>query len=161
MVDKINNRVSVAAISIASIIAIIGVGTAVYAMTLDTSENEALVREMNLERSELDSHPHTTSDKIAAQPSFDQASLVIVYNDGGFDETSYTVGSGQTVRVENKSGKEFYFTTGDHHNHDTSSPLSLGTIAPGESSSFVAPKPGSYNFHNHDNDDQAGMLIVQ
>jgi plastocyanin len=152
--SKEQSKTTVLAVGAALVIAVLGIGTAVYALTLDTSESKTQV-------SETSGHSHTSDDKKASAPSTEKASLVITYGNDGFEQASYTVKSGETVLVENASKEEFYFTTGDHHNHDIHSPLNLGTIAPGESSSFVAPEAKTYGFHNHDNETEAGTLIVQ
>lgn len=140
----------------AMLIAAMGVGAAVYALTLDSSEKKSAAH------SEVThSHSHEDDDKKAALSTTEEAAAVIVYSDNGFEQPTYTVKSGETVLVKNNSSVDFYFTTGPHENHDIRSPLNLGTISPGKASSFVAPAAGVYIFHNHDNDAQAGELIVQ
>lgn len=152
MSQEKNRKTTVIAAGAAILIAIIGVGTAVYALTVESDKTTST------ESSEVE-HSHEGASK--ATVSSKEASATIAYTGNGFEETSYTVKAGETVRVENNSSVEFYFTTGDHHNHDTHSPLNVGVIVPGEASSFVAPKAGIYNFHNHEDERQAGELIVQ
>ena len=156
-----NKTTTLLAVGAATLIAVIGIGAAVYALTLDTSSEQSThATETTHEHSEASGHPKA-DDKRASAPSAEEVKITIVFGDNGFEQPSYTVKSGETVLVKNTSNEEFYFTTGDHHNHDINSPLNLGTIEPGGASSFVAPAPGTYTFHNHDNDAQAGELIVQ
>lgn len=142
-------------------ISIVGIGTAVYALTLDTTEHTTATEAHDRNDTHGHSHESSHDHKEAAPASNQEASVVIVYGSEGFEQSTYTVKSGETVRVENKSDVDFYFTTGDHHNHDIHSPLNLGTIAPGAASSFVAPQAGVYDFHNHENEYEAGELIIQ
>src|SRR6478735_5975933 len=135
MTKQTKNKTTFIAVLMAMLLAIVGVGTAMYALTLESSENEDVQKT---------AHVHKGEDKQAAVASGEQAALAIVYGDDGFKNASYTVMSGETVLVKNESSVEFYFTTGDHHNHDIHSPLNLGVIAPGGSSSFVAPAAGTY-----------------
>lgn len=159
---KRSDNTTIIAMLVAGAISIGGIGAALYALTLETSEHEAMAVTATQKQEETSNgHAHHNENKTAATPSAEQASIVIVYAANGFEKQSYTVKTGEAVLVENKSDQEFYFTTGDHHNHDINSPLNLGTIAPGKSSSFVAPAAGTYGFHNHDNETEAGELIVQ
>ena len=162
--SKDNNKVTtIFAVGAAVLIAVIGIAAAVYALTLDTSKEHASaqVSEAGHEHAASDGHSHAKDDKKATAPSAQEPAATIVYGNNGFEPALYTVKSGETVLVKNTSKEEFYFTTGDHHNHDINSPLNLGKIAPGGSSSFVAPAAGTYGFHNHDDETEAGELIVQ
>lgn len=152
-----DNKTTFLAVASAVLLVIVGVAAAAYALTLDTGSRNPVAR--SEESTHKDSHE--SDHKKAAAASAQEASVVIVYGNKGFEQSSYTVKQGETVLVRNESSVDIYFTTGPHENHDIYSPLNLGTIAPGESSSFVAPQAGTYKFHNHDNDAQSGELIVQ
>lgn len=155
---KENDSTTIVALVAAVSIAVIGVAIALYALALEpTSEKD----EAKSTHANTHHYSHEAGEKHTQTISDSEASVVITYTNEGFENAVYTVNSGETVRVANKSKIEMYFTTGNHHNHDINSPLSLGVIAPGESSSFVAPKPGKYGFHNHENEHQAGELIVK
>lgn len=148
-----SNKVTFLAVGAATLIVIVGLAVAVYALTLDAGSKEPA------KHAEESTHEH--SHEKAAAASTQEAGAVIIYGDDGFEQQTYTVKQGDIVLVKNESSVDFYFTTGPHEHHDMYSPLNLGTIAPGGSSSFVAPQAGSYIFHNHENDAEMGELIVQ
>lgn len=161
-----NNRhigVSVAAITAALLLLIIGMSVTILAINNevkvrpDTGANKSSHTVSNHDHSNDSAHDH----KVAPPATSEKADLLIIFSDSGFDRSTYEVSAGDTVRVENGSRNAFYFATGDHANHTIDSPLNVGTIQPGGASSFIAPEPGVYNFHNHKNETQAGTLRVR
>ena len=152
-----NSKTTFIAVGTAVLMVIIGLAATAYALTLDTGSKKPA---KHAEETTYE-HSHESDHKKAAPASAHEASAVIVYGNNGFEQQQYTVNQGGTVLVKNESSVDFYFTTGPHEHHDIHSPLNLGTIAPGGSSSFVAPEAGTYIFHNHENDAQTGELIVQ
>lgn len=155
-----DNSKSITVFSIAGAVLLVAVGAAaaIYALVANTPTVQQASHEHGVSAEHVHSEDVPTEAPIASTKA---PAITIEYANDGFTAVMYTVQYGQMVRVENNSANELYFTTGDHHNHDIHSPLSLGVIAPGEASSFVAPQPGRYGFHNHENEHQAGELIVQ
>ncbi len=155
--------VSIVAITAALLLLIIGMSVTILAIN-----NEVKVRPetgVNESSHSLSDHDHSNDSvhdhKVAPPATSEKADLLIKFSDSGFDRSTYEVSAGDTVRMENGSGNAFYFATGDHANHTIDSPLNVGTIQPGGASSFIAPGPGVYNFHNHKNETQAGTLTVR
>lgn len=155
--------VSIAAITAALLLLIIGMSVTILAIN-----NEVKVRPEtaeNVSSHTSNNHDHSNDRvhdyKVAPPATSEKADLLIKFSDSGFDRSIYEVSAGDTVRVENGSRDAFYFATGDHANHTIDSPLNVGTIQPGGASSFIAPDPGVYNFHNHKNETQAGTLTVR
>jgi len=146
-------------VGVAAVIAVIGVGMAVYALTLGPSEDSSAKHSTNVAH-EHSAHAHDDSVKAPAA-STEAAALTISYTNDGFALTEFTVKASELVRVENNSDTEMYFAAGEHEHHDINSPVNLGTIEPGAASSFIAPKAGTYLFHNHDNDEHKSTLVVQ
>ena len=151
-----NKKTTIISIATALLIIVIGLAAAAYALTLESPKKESMTTESSEAQS---NHGDTTDDEVALADR--KVGAVIVYSDKGFENTSYSVSAGEVVEVENKSNKDFYFTIGSHENHDMHSPLSLGALKPGESARFVAPEPGVYGFHNHDDQTEEGALAVQ
>lgn len=155
--------ISIAAITAALLLLIIGMSVTILAINNEvkvrpeTGENVSSHTSNNHDHSNDSVHDH----KIAAPATSEKPDLVILFSDSGFDQSTYEVNAGDTVRVENGSRNAFYFATGDHANHTIDSPLNVGTIQPGGASSFIAPEPGIYQFHNHKNETQAGTLTVR
>lgn len=156
-------RISLAAIMAAALLLFVGVGITTLAITKEAKEypgggdNEGSHALSGHDHSNDSEHDH----KVAAPATSEKADLVIVFSDSGFDQSTYEVTAGDTVKIENSSSDAYYFATGDHANHTIDSPLNVGTISPGGASSFIAPGAGEYDFHNHKNETQAGTLIVR
>lgn len=166
MSDNKQSNVAVTVVSIicAALLALVGLVVAVYALTYESSEEAVDSSVQERKNVDGDTHEHRGSnDKSQATPAdlTKKAAAVIAYSDEGFATTLYQVKSGEIVRVQNVSKISMYFTTGDHHNHDITSPLNLGVLQPGQAADFIAPAAGVYGFHNHDDETQAGELIVQ
>lgn len=153
------------AVVTAAIFTVIGLAVAVYALTADESAGKSTGKhEAKSAHSHEHGHEHVGHDGNEQGSEAGEVAgpaEVIEYTNDGFAQTSYTVAAGDIVQVKNVSGSDMYFTTGDHHNHDIHSPLNLGVVKAGAAAEFAAPEAGVYQFHNHDNEAQAGELIVQ
>jgi plastocyanin len=87
---------------------------------------------------------------------------VVEITDDGFEPSSLTVSSGDTVTFENKSSDDSWPASDVHPTHqeypgfDAKKPL-----LPGDSYSFTFTKTGSWGYHNHLEPDVKGMIVVQ
>lgn len=79
----------------------------------------------------------------------------------GFDPKTITIKTGETVRWENKSGKDVSINSAPHPAHTDYLPLNLGVVADGGTASLRFDKAGTYRYHNHFNPSQSGSIEVQ
>ena len=90
-----------------------------------------------------------------------EAAATIVYTDSGFEPSTITIKSGDTVRIENKSSMPLSFNSADHPSHTKQPELNIGDVPEGGSREFVVTKVGTWGYHNHDNATDTGTIIVQ
>jgi len=87
---------------------------------------------------------------------------VVKFTDNGFEPSTLTINSGDTVKFENESGDDFWPASNVHPTHllypgfDAKKP-----ILDGGSYSFTFTKPGSWGYHNHLEPDKQGTIVVQ
>lgn len=90
-----------------------------------------------------------------------EAAATIVYMDSGFEPSTITVKSGDTVRIENKSSMPLSFNSDDHPSHTKQSELNIGDVPKGGSREFVVTKVGTWGYHNHENSTDTGTIKVE
>jgi plastocyanin len=87
---------------------------------------------------------------------------VVKFTDNGFEPSTLTISSGDTVEFENKSSDDFWPASNVHPTHllypgfDAKKP-----ILPGGSYSFTFTKNGSWGYHNHLEPDVQGTIVVK
>lgn len=79
----------------------------------------------------------------------------------GFSPSTLTVKAGTKVTWLNKSGGIADVSSAGHPSHLVYPPLNLGSFNNGSQVSLVFDKPGTYNYHNHLNPGQTGIVIVE
>ena len=92
----------------------------------------------------------------------DGGGTVVKITDEGFEPSSLTVSSGDTVTFENESSDDSWPASDVHPTHqnypgfDSKKPLLAG-----ESYSFTFTKAGSWGYHNHLEPDVTGTIVVE
>ena len=87
---------------------------------------------------------------------------VVKITDSGFEPSTLTVNSGDTVKFENKSSDDAWPASNVHPTHqlypgfDAKKPL-----LPGDSYEFTFTKTGSWGYHNHLEPDVQGTIVVK
>jgi len=84
----------------------------------------------------------------------------ITYTDTGFSPKETTVTSGSIVRVVNESKTGLHFASGPHPQHNLNPELNMSELAPGKDGTIRVTREGRWSFHNHENDDYTGVIIV-
>ena len=104
-----------------------------------------------------------SSTTTETQPTSDeqQATATITYTDSGFEPSTLTVKSGDTVRIGNKSSMALSFNSDDHPSHTKQSELNVGDVPQGGSREFTVTKTGTWGYHNHEDATQTGELTVE
>jgi plastocyanin len=87
---------------------------------------------------------------------------VVEITDDGFEPSTLTVSSGDTVTFENSSSDDSWPASDVHPTHqlypgfDAEKPL-----LPGDSYEFTFTKTGSWGYHNHLEPDVTGTIVVE
>jgi len=87
---------------------------------------------------------------------------VVKFTDNGFEPSTLTINSGDTVKFENESGDDFWPASNVHPTHllypgfDAKKP-----VLPGDSYSFTFEKKGTWGYHNHLTPDVTGTIVVK
>lgn len=103
------------------------------------------------------SAPPSTSNDQATAPQ----TTTITYTNSGFSPATYTVKTGDTVTVENKSSHDLQFSSDNHPTHTAEPELNMNVLRPGESGTFTVTKAGTWGFHNHLDAQHTGELVVK
>jgi plastocyanin len=103
----------------------------------------------------------TTSESAGPDASSEQAAVTITYTGSGFDKSSYTVKSGETVKIQNNSDSTLSLNSDDHPTHTKQSELNVGEVAPGQSKTFTIDTAGTWGFHDHFNSAHTSSITVQ
>lgn len=161
--EQKKSKVGVAVV--AGIVVLIGIGAAVYALTMPQSSKESTSSgDSNNSSSTGDtSTAGSSSDDPDTPVSSDVSSNeTIVFTNDGFSKSSYKVTAGSVVTVRNDSSMSVQFSSADHPTHLEEPALNMSTLSAGQSGTFTAPdEPGEYGFHDHINDQFTGTLIVE
>ena len=88
-------------------------------------------------------------------------SATITFTDDGFTPRDITVQRGTTVTIKNESSESVQFSSDDHPSHRDNSEMNLGTLSPGESTTYTANTPGVWGYHDHLNDSLTGTITVR
>jgi len=101
------------------------------------------------------------SEQETTVPTQEIQGATITISATGFDPKTITIKAGETVRWENKSGKDVVINSAPHPVHTDYPPLNLGVVADGGSASLVFDKSGTFRFPNHLSPSQFGSIEVQ
>ena len=87
---------------------------------------------------------------------------VVEITDDGFEPSSLTVSSGDSVTFENKSSDDSWPASDVHPTHQNYPGFDAkNALLSGESYSFTFEKTGSWGYHNHLEPDQQGTIVVE
>jgi plastocyanin len=86
----------------------------------------------------------------------------VMYMDGGFEPKTVTIQAGESVKFTNHTKEELHVAFGEHTDH-TAYPdkKEHSGLEEGESDFIMFPEKGTYEFHNHRNDEHVGTAVVQ
>lgn len=146
---------------VAILIAVIGIGGAVFALTMDSETETARQNssEPTAEEMGMTEEEHANMDKTDDNATV--GSTVIVFTNDGFERQSYTSKAGEAVTVRNDSDIDLEFSSDDHPTHRDNPELNMDVLGAGESGTFTPDGAGTYEFHDHINDQYTGTLTVE
>jgi plastocyanin len=85
----------------------------------------------------------------------------VIVTDKGFEPSSITIDKNTTVVWRNDSSKQAAVMSNPHPDHTLHKFLNLGEIPQGASVQVKFEESGTYNYHNHFNPDQQGIVVVK
>jgi plastocyanin len=121
----------------------------------------------------MDDSNTSTSQQTTAQPAPTPApqqassqpdtakSVVIIYDNNGFNPSSATIKSGQVVTFQNKSSSTIQPSSDPHPQHTDNPELNVGMVAAGQSKSITPTKTGSFGMHDHFKPGNTFTITVQ
>lgn len=86
---------------------------------------------------------------------------VVVYNKDGFSPGTFTVKSGQKVKILNETDSTIEFASDPHPTHTTNPEMNSEDIAPGQIKEVTVTRKGEWGFHNHYNPTKRGTMTVE
>ncbi len=110
------------------------------------------------------SEPPDPSSQInpgISDEAFNDASVIISYNEDGFSPALSTVKPGAKVLVKNTSQRNLDFASDPHPVHTANTELNTGSIPPASVKTFTASKTGTWGFHNHLRPGDTGTITVE
>lgn len=100
------------------------------------------------------------------------SSPAVTYSNNGFSPQSLSVFVGSTIQFRNQSGSSMWVASDIHPTHEDYSGTSRSEHCPdlendnfdqcgsGDIFSFTFQKAGEFNYHNHQNSEHGGVIIV-
>ena len=88
------------------------------------------------------------------------ASATITYTDKGFDPSTVTVKTGDSIKLVNNSSLSLKFSSDDHPTHLKDPELNLSDLSPGATTTFNVTQTGSNGYHNHNQPSDTGIIVV-
>ena len=133
------------------------------------------------ETEQIDDHSHETETEdtgldadVGVEVEVTAAKTVTVsYSSSGFSPSTITINRGDTVRFVAASGVNMWVGGGEHPTHSqydgttrdehctNGVSTSFDQCGKGSSYSFKFTKAGTWGFHNHEESDHAGTVIVK
>jgi plastocyanin len=90
------------------------------------------------------------------------AAPTVTYTDAGYAPGSVTIKAGTAVKFVNNAGGEMHTAFGEHASHDEYPDLiAHESMSVGQSDSITFPLTGSFEYHNHHNEEHVGTVIVE
>lgn len=112
-------------------------------------------------KQEITNTAQQTADATQIQDTDQRVAATISYTDKGFEPSTLTVKTGDTVRIQNNSTMSLSFNSDDHPAHTKYSELNVGDVPQGGSETFTVTTKGTWGFHNHDNASDTGTITVE
>ncbi len=132
------------------VLAVTGIWLAVNASTTD----QTVIKEV-VTHPDSDEHQETYVKGDAKN-----SKITIVYTNKGFDPSSTTVKSGDTITIRNTSSVDLELATGTHEHHTHDPDLRMSAFGPGKDVVVVLLHTGVKQIHNHDHAEDTMTINV-
>jgi plastocyanin len=126
-------------------------GLAVYALSNQSQTPET---------SNVASNTNATPDRADQAAPTPSERVSITYTNSGFEPRSLTVKKGTIITVKNESSSDVQFSSGEHPSHRANPEMNLEVLSSGESGSYTTTKVGTWDFHDHLNENRTGTITV-
>lgn len=142
------NKVTVAAITV-----IVIAGGAWLLITANKKSPEATPTDSSLTQD---------TPKNPEQPNEESGvGAVVVYNKDGFSPATFTIKSGQKIKILNETDSTIEFASDPHPTHTTNPEMNSEDIAPGQIKEVTVTRKGEWGFHNHYSPSKRGTMTVE
>jgi plastocyanin len=151
-------------LAILIIILLLLVGGGVFALTRNKASAPAVTTTETTTESRDDAttdDERNTTDQQPAAKTDQNTETTITYSSRGFSPSSITVKAGSTIKIVNSSNEQVEFNSDSHPTHTDNSELNVGAIEPGGSATITVNDIGTWGYHNHLDESEAGTIIVQ
>lgn len=138
---------------VGGLVLIVVVAGAAFALSRRTNSNDNTVTTQTV--------TSAAQTRASTQASNDVVAATISYDGSSFNPSKVTVTSGAKVVIKNDSSKLVQFDSDPHPAHTDDTELNAGSISPGKSVTITVDKVGTWGYHNHLDERQTGMIIVQ
>lgn len=139
---------------------IIAIAVGVGAWVVFGNDSSDTTTSKNSTEHNHDEHEHEGSQPTIAEDDA-QVAATIMYTNTGFDPSTITIKSGQTVEIKNDSSRPLQFDSDPHPAHTDNPELNVDTISPGSSKKFTLTTKGAWSYHNHLNSSETGKVNVE
>ena len=120
-------------------------------MNRDAVEDTNSMQEMENEMNQAGGSEETAPD-------------VVLYGDAGFAPKTVTIRTGETVEFMNGSKQDLHVSFGEHLDHDAYPDKKTHPNLPknGAFTDIITfPTAGTYEYHNHHNEEHTGVVVVE
>lgn len=111
-------------------------------------------------KTEQSKKPSVTSQTTASPSASGENQVLITITSSGFEPKTLTVKAGTKVIWKNTGDGMSDVSSAVHPTHEVYPPLNLGDIDSGQTASLVFDKTGTYQYHNHLDATQEGVVEV-
>jgi plastocyanin len=133
-------------------------------MTASQSTPDVEMEKMDAAMEEMDHEMEEEEMTADANYTVTDAPSVaeFVYTKDGYSPKTVTIKAGETISFINKSEIETQPSFGEHMNHAAYPDKKVHpSLKMGESDKITFPEAGTFEFHNHHNEDHKGTVVVE
>ncbi|HEX7260077.1 MAG TPA: cupredoxin domain-containing protein [Candidatus Saccharimonadia bacterium] len=105
--------------------------------------------------------PAATPQPAADQPASESTVVTVNYDNNGFNPTTITIKSGQTLTFVNKTSSSIQPASDPHPQHTENPELNVGNVSAGQSKSVTPKKTGTFGMHDHLNPSHTVAITVE
>jgi plastocyanin len=147
---------------IAIIVALLVISGGVFALTRkDKDSDKNTNNTTSSTSSDTSSATNDTTTDSDTDDSSTSQTATITYGNNGFSPSSTTIAAGGTLTIKNTSSHVIQFASDPHPSHTNNPELNTSEIAAGDSKTITVNNKGTWGYHNHDNPNETGTLIIQ
>lgn len=121
----------------------------------------AVLSKKTPEKTATDSSQNSSQNSNEPLEGTSDVGAVITYNADGWSPATFSVKSGQKIKILNETDDTIEFASDPHPTHTTNPEMNSEDIAPGQIKEVTVTRKGEWGFHNHYNPSKRGTLTVE